>query len=98
MYSVEIGSNEIIDEISGFIGNVNSQVSSVCQILKSDPNLAGGFHAVGFSQGGQFLRAYIERCNDPPVLNYISMGGQHQGELNSIQEKIENQKKESQSH
>jgi len=31
------------------------------------------------SEGGQFLRAYVQRCNSPPVLNLISVGGQHQG-------------------
>lgn len=32
-----------------------------------------------FSQGGQFLRAVAQRCPDPPMLNLISIGGQHQG-------------------
>lgn len=41
--------------------------------------MKNGFNAVGFSQGGQFMRAYVERCNDPPVYNLITMGGQHQG-------------------
>jgi len=74
-----IGSNIVADELHGFIGNVNSQVDEVCQALKQDKNLQQGFNAVGFSQGGQFLRAYVERCNDPPVYNLITMGGQHQG-------------------
>jgi len=26
-----------------------------------------------------FLRAYVERCNNPPVYNLVTMGGQHQG-------------------
>ncbi len=47
--------------------------------LASDPNLKDGFNAVGFSQGGQFLRAYVERCNNPPVHNLITFGGQHMG-------------------
>lgn len=65
----------------------------MCKLLKSDPKLQNGFNAVGFSQGGQFLRAYVERaihlnftyvpyssgCNDPPVKNLVSIGGQHQG-------------------
>jgi len=34
---------------------------------------------MGFSQGGQFLRAYVERFNKPPVYNLVSVGGQHQG-------------------
>jgi palmitoyl-protein thioesterase len=32
-----------------------------------------------FSQGGQFLRAIAQRCPSPPMLNLISIGGQHQG-------------------
>lgn len=47
--------------------------------LKADPALANGFNAVGFSQGGQFLRAYVERYNDPPVHNLVTFGGQHMG-------------------
>jgi len=82
VHSIRIGSNIVVDELSGFLGNVNSQVDEVCKTLKADPNLAGGFNAVGFSQGGQFLRAYVERCNDPPVHNLITMGGQHQGVAN----------------
>jgi len=77
--SVELGANVVEDEFEGFIGNVNSQVDSVCKKLKSDKNLASGFDAVGFSQGSQFLRAYVQRCNDPPVHNLITFGGQHMG-------------------
>jgi len=62
-----------------FFMNVNDQISYVCDQLASDPNLSGGFNAIGFSQGSQFLRAYVERCNSPPVHNLISIGGQHQG-------------------
>ena len=29
--------------------------------------------------GGQFLRAYIERHNDPPIRNLITFGSQHMG-------------------
>jgi len=79
VYSVEIGNSLPADEFHGFFGNVNDQVDFVCNYVKSDPNLAGGFNALGFSQGGQFLRAYVERCNDPPVYNLITFGGQHLG-------------------
>jgi len=77
--SIMIGRNIVEDEAYGFLGDVSSEVSDVCSQLKSDPQLQNGFNAVGFSQGGQFLRAYVERCNDPPVYNLITMGGQHQG-------------------
>jgi hypothetical protein len=43
----------------------------VCNKLAADPNLKGGFNAIGFSQGGQFLRAYTQRCNNPPVHNIL---------------------------
>ncbi|KAF8502206.1 Alpha/Beta hydrolase protein [Russula emetica] len=43
------------------------------------PSLSDGFDAIGFSQGGQFLRAYIERYNDPPIRNLITFGSQHMG-------------------
>lgn len=29
--------------------------------------------------GGQFLRAYVERYNNPPVHNLITFGSQHMG-------------------
>ena len=34
---------------------------------------------MGSSQGGQFLRAVSQRCPSPPMINLISVGGQHQG-------------------
>jgi len=79
VHSIMIGDNIFEDEIHGFLGDVNSQVDFVCDLLQQDKNLQNGFNAIGFSQGGQFLRAYVERCNNPPVYNLISIGGQHQG-------------------
>jgi len=79
VYSIMIGSNIVEDEFCGFIGSVNNQIQEVCDTLKNVPNLRDGFNAVGFSQGGQFLRAYVERCNDPPIYNLVTMGGQHCG-------------------
>jgi len=79
VYSIKIGDTEDDDEYNGFFKNVNDQIAYVCDLLKSDPKLSGGFNAVGFSQGSQFLRAYVQRCNSPPVKNLISVGGQHQG-------------------
>jgi len=59
--------------------NVNDQVSYVYNQISSNTNLTKGFNAIGFSQGSQFLRAFVERYNSPPVHNLISIGGQHQG-------------------
>jgi len=58
---------------------VNKQVEMVCQQIASDPKLAQGYNSIGFSQGGQFLRAVAQRCPNPPMKNLISIGGQHQG-------------------
>jgi len=79
VYSVEIGNDPVEDQFAGFFMNVNDQIDYMCQKLAQNSNLTKGFNAIGFSQGSQFLRAYVERCNSPPVYNLISIGGQHQG-------------------
>ena len=77
--SLEIGGNIIDDELSGFFINANKQVEEVCASLSKDPKLRNGFNVMGFSQGGQFLRALVQRCGNITVHNLISIGGQHQG-------------------
>lgn len=77
--SLEIGSNVAEDTENGFFMNVNDQIKLVCQQLANDSKLKNGYHAMGFSQGGQFLRTIAQTCPTPPILNLISVGGQHQG-------------------
>jgi len=77
--SLEIGPNIIDDTLNGFFKPVNAQVEEVCQKLAADEALQGGYNALGFSQGGQFLRAVAQRCPSPPMKNLITFGGQHQG-------------------
>ncbi|TWU77252.1 hypothetical protein ED733_002520 [Metarhizium rileyi] len=69
------------DRSATFLGNVTQQVQTVCDQLAANPILstAPAIDAIGFSQGGQFLRGYIERCNTPPVRNLITFGSQHNG-------------------
>lgn len=43
------------DTENGFFSDVNEQVSTVCAQLAQDPELKGGYNAMGFSQGAQFL-------------------------------------------
>lgn len=43
------------DTENGFFSDVNEQVSMVCNQLAQDPKLKGGYNAMGFSQGAQFL-------------------------------------------
>ncbi|KAK2181183.1 hypothetical protein NP493_407g03063 [Ridgeia piscesae] len=77
--SLMIGNNIVEDTAKGFLGNVNSQIEDVCQKIAADPKLKSGYNAIGFSQGGQFLRAVAQRCPYPPMNNLVSIGGQHQG-------------------
>lgn len=79
VYSIMIGSNVIEDEFEGFFGNMNNQVTQVCNDLQKVPELQNGFNALGFSQGSQLMRAYVQRCNNPPVKQLITFGGQHMG-------------------
>ncbi|KAG7225396.1 hypothetical protein INR49_027385 [Caranx melampygus] len=79
--SLMIGKNVIEDTENGFFMDVNEQVSVVCSQLAQDPKLKGGYNAMGFSQGAQFLRAVAQRCPSPPMKTLISIGGQHQGEF-----------------
>ncbi|KAJ6114478.1 hypothetical protein N7486_000256 [Penicillium sp. IBT 16267x] len=69
------------DRQATFFGNVSAQLEVVCAQLAADPILstAPAINALGFSQGGQFLRGYVERCNSPPVHNLVTFGSQHNG-------------------
>ncbi|XP_076624517.1 palmitoyl-protein thioesterase 1 [Colletes latitarsis] len=79
VYSIRLGNNTIEDVEHSYFGNINQQISQVCEQLSKDKHLKDGYNAIGFSQGAQFMRAVIQRCPNPPVMNFISMGGQHQG-------------------
>lgn len=79
IHSVYIDLDEKEDRRATFYGNVDDQVEQVAEQLKAVSELSGGFDAIGFSQGGQFLRAYVERHNDPPIHNLITFGSQHMG-------------------
>lgn len=79
IHSIYIYEDQGEDRKAGFYGNINEQLEIVTQQLVSIPELQRGFDAVGFSQGGQFLRAYVERYNNPAVHNLITFGSQHMG-------------------
>lgn len=79
IHSISIGNGITEDTLNGFFKNVNDQVSEVCDMLATDAKLGNGFNAMGFSQGGQFLRALVQRCDKVKVHNLVSVGGQHQG-------------------
>jgi len=76
-------SGEADDRSASFFGNLTQQIDLVCETLANDPILstAPAIDAIGFSQGGQFLRGYIERCGSwaPKVRSLITFGSQHNG-------------------
>ena len=79
IHSVRVGKTPEEDRKRSLLDNMNRQIKEVCDQLAGIPELADGFNAIGLSQGGQFLRAYVERCNKPRVKKLITLGSQHQG-------------------
>lgn len=79
VHLIHVGDDLGSDQKAGFFGSVNDQIDKVCQDLQEVKELKNGFDAIGFSQGGQFLRGYVERCNSPSIRNLVTMGSQHMG-------------------
>jgi palmitoyl-protein thioesterase len=79
---VQLGEDGSADRSSTFFGNLTEQIETVCETFKADPRLMGApaIDAVGFSQGGLFLRGYVERCADgPPIRSLVTFGSPHNG-------------------
>merc|ERR1719357_2260062 len=79
VHRIMIGANIIIDTESGFFRDTNRQISEVCEMIANDPELQEGYNSIGFSQGGQFLRAVAQRCPSPSMKNLVTIAAQHQG-------------------
>ncbi|KAI5464967.1 palmitoyl protein thioesterase [Mariannaea sp. PMI_226] len=81
VYTIALGDDGSSDRQATFFGNVTTQLDAVCHALAAHPILstAPAVDAIGFSQGGQFLRGYVERCNFPPVRSLVTFGSQHNG-------------------
>ncbi|KAK4239008.1 Alpha/Beta hydrolase protein [Achaetomium macrosporum] len=81
VYPIRMDEDAARDRYSSFVGNVTEHVAKACADIAAHPILstAPAIDALGFSQGGQFLRAYVERCNKPPVRSLITFGSQHNG-------------------
>lgn len=77
VHLVALGKDEAGDRNRGVFGEVDEDVKEVCETLKSVEELRDGFDAVGFSQGGQFLRALVQRCPQVQVRNLVTFGSQH---------------------
>eukprot|EP01034_Spumella_vulgaris_P023340 gene23340-29552_t len=73
--NVQIGESNIADIMNGFLMNLNDQVDYFASVVRNDTHLVNGFNAVGYSQGNLVIRGYIEKYNNPPVFNFISVHG-----------------------
>ena len=78
MTSLMIGASPNEDTLNGFFLPVEKQIEMVCKKISEDEYLQNGFNGMGFSQGGQFMRAIAEVCPQG-MKKLISFGGQHQG-------------------
>ena len=71
------------DRSASFFGNVTEQIEHVCGLFAADNILssAPAIDAIGFSQGGQFMRGYMERCGHwaPKIRTLMTFGSQHNG-------------------
>lgn len=81
VHSVYIDESPTTDERRSLFGDANTEVDIACEQLAQIPELADGFGAIGFSQGGLFLRALIERCPNVTVSKLVTFGSPHMGVL-----------------
>lgn len=82
VYYIRLDEDAGSDRTATFLGNLTEQIAKVCADITSHPVLssAPAVNALGFSQGGQFLRGMIERCGgDIKVKNLVTFGSQHNG-------------------
>ncbi|CEG00531.1 Palmitoyl protein thioesterase [Ostreococcus tauri] len=80
--SLRFGASARADRMSGYTGDVDAQVGAACDAMRADDAIgrARSVHVVGFSQGGQFMRALVQRCGrELGVRTLVTLGGQHMG-------------------
>ncbi|KAF3937434.1 Dolichyldiphosphatase [Dactylella cylindrospora] len=74
------------DRKASYFGALPVELTDVCTQLSTNLNLTHqsapyGIHAIGFSQGGLFMRGYVELCNHlgAPVHTLVTFGSPHNG-------------------
>lgn len=79
VHSVQFAADLTTDRLYSIFDSASDQVARLCQQLSQIPALRRGFNAIGLSQGGLLMRAYVQRCNQPPVYNLITLGAPMDG-------------------
>jgi len=83
MYSISVN---VANGFESYVTPMWQQVDAFAAIVQNDPKLASGFNAAGLSQGGPVVRGYIQKYNNPPVHNFVSICGVQGGEFNCPRE------------
>ncbi|OBA21380.1 alpha/beta-hydrolase, partial [Metschnikowia bicuspidata var. bicuspidata NRRL YB-4993] len=81
VHSIYVDETPALDERRSLFGDANRAVDLVCAQLSNITELSLGFGAIGFSQGGLFLRALIQRCPSIAVSKLVTFGSPHMGVL-----------------
>ncbi|KAI9189687.1 hypothetical protein H9P43_001120 [Blastocladiella emersonii ATCC 22665] len=80
VHRVLVGRDANADRMRSYLDDISKQVAEVCAQLRAVPGLREhGIHAIGFSQGGLFARALIQRCPEVKVHRLITFASPHQG-------------------
>lgn len=79
VYSIALDQDASNDQQMSVFGDANAEVEQTCEKLSKIASLSSGFDAIGFSQGGLFLRALAQKCLDINVANLITFGSPHMG-------------------
>ena len=75
VYNIEVGNGV---KTSMYIPMTN-QLDELCNTIYNISELKYGFNFIGMSQGGLLARGYVERCNNYPVNNLITLVSPHGG-------------------
>lgn len=79
VYRIRLDESGSKDQQASLFGNLNDELEEVHEQLMAIPELQDGFNAIGFSQGGLFLRAYNERYGRPYMHTLVTFGSPHNG-------------------
>lgn len=90
VHAIALGDDTAADRKASWFGSVSAQLEAVCADLAAIPDLASHasalatphtrpVNALGFSQGGQFLRGLVQTCAPLRVANLVTFGSQHNG-------------------
>ncbi|OQN97890.1 hypothetical protein B0A48_16201 [Cryoendolithus antarcticus] len=84
VHYIRVADTPELDQRGTFFGNISAQLDDVCASLVEELGASKRgkgvrVDALGFSQGGQFLRGLVERCPAVSVRSLVTFGSQHNG-------------------